>query len=106
MVLVASPNAIGRMPVASGSSVPAWPTLAALKMRRTLPTAAADERPSGLSRTSQPLTLSPLRFLAIRIQVAPHRRLAQRLVDALGVFERRIRLEAELGCAAQLHELD
>src|SRR4051812_50152214 len=56
-VLVASPSAMGRTPVASGSSVPACPALAAAKARLTTDTAWVDVMPIGLSRMSQPLTL-------------------------------------------------
>ena len=38
-VFVASPRAMGRMPLASGSSVPAWPAFWALNRRRTFETA-------------------------------------------------------------------
>src|SRR5258708_27603945 len=87
-VLVASPSASGRTPVASGSRVPPWPILAALKTRRTAPTAAAEDRPAGLSSTSHPSTLSPLRLLAIRNDVAPDRGIAQPLVQAARTIQR------------------
>src|SRR5260221_13816637 len=71
-VLVASPRAIGRMPVASGSSVPPCPALAAPVTRRTAPTAWLEVRPSGLSRTTQPWIgrpprLRPLAVLAVLV---------------------------------------
>src|SRR5262245_43911442 len=94
---------MGRIPVASGSSVPPWPAFIALKARRTAATAPAEDRPSGLSRTSQPSTLSPLRVLAI--EVALHIGCAQGRVNAAGIVERRIGNETELRCAAQLHRL-
>src|ERR1700722_595032 len=64
-VLVASPSAIGRMPVASGSSVPPCPAFAAPVMRRTAPTAWLELSPSGLSRTIQPWMGVPRRLRAI-----------------------------------------
>src|SRR5258708_25827359 len=99
---VASPRSSGRTPVASGSRVPPWPILAALKTRRTAPTAAAEDRPAGLSSTTHPSTLSPLRLLAIGNDVAPDRGIAQRLVDAARLTERRARNEAPLTGAPQL----
>src|SRR6476620_239070 len=60
-VFVASPSAIGRMPEASGSSVPACPAFLALKARFTTATAWVEVMPTPLSSTSQPLTS---RFLA------------------------------------------
>src|SRR5476651_2532849 len=66
-VLVASPSAMGSRPVASGSRVPPWPALAALKTRRTSPTAAVEVMPAGLSRISQPSTRSPRRLRPITL---------------------------------------
>src|SRR4051812_46327358 len=94
------------MPVASGSSVPAWPTFAALKSRLIAATAPAEDSPSGLSSTSQPSTLSPLRFLAIFVQVAAHHGITQDGVDALGIVERSIGGKGDFGCAPQLHRFD
>src|SRR5262245_27796100 len=94
---------MGRTPVASGSRVPACPALAALKWRRTAATAPADERPAGLSRISQPSTLSPLRVLAIGI--AADAGLTQGRVDAAGVIEGGVGHEADIRRAAQLHGL-
>src|SRR3954465_247306 len=55
-VLVASPSAMGRMPDASGSSVPAWPAFLALSARLTTATAWVEVMPTPLSSTIQPLT--------------------------------------------------
>src|SRR4051794_4600981 len=55
-VFVASPSAIGRMPDASGSSVPAWPAFLALSARFATATACVDVMPTPLSRISQPFT--------------------------------------------------
>src|SRR5687768_15115464 len=63
MVLVASPSAIGKMPVASGSSVPPCPIFCAFMIRRTFPTAWVDVIPAGLSSAIQPLITVPLRFI-------------------------------------------
>ena len=54
-VLVASPNATGSTPEASGSSVPAWPTFLALNRRFNRATAWVEVTPTGLSRLIQPL---------------------------------------------------
>src|SRR5262245_59636941 len=64
VVLVASPSAIGRMPVAMGSRVPPWPTFAASSARFTRATAVAEVSPAGLSRAIQPWIGRPL-LLAI-----------------------------------------
>src|SRR6185295_3842665 len=64
-VFVASPSAIGRMPVASGSSVPEWLAFCASNARRTAPTACVDVIFGGLSRTSQPWTGLPFLRRAI-----------------------------------------
>src|SRR4051812_44177366 len=61
--LVASPSAIGRTPLASGSSVPPWPTLvfgspASRSRRLTALTAVVEPRPVGLSRMIQPWSIS------------------------------------------------
>src|SRR5438045_3326491 len=61
--LVASPSAIGRTPLASGSSVPPWPTLvlgspASRSSRLTALTAGVEPRPTGLSRMIQPWSIS------------------------------------------------
>ena len=56
---MASPNAIGKMPVASGSNVPACPAFWALKIRLTIPTAFVEVSSRGLSRTNQPCMRSP-----------------------------------------------
>src|SRR3982751_4858728 len=55
-VLVASPSAIGKIPEASGSRVPACPAFLAFKARFTTATAWVEVMPTPLSSTSQPLT--------------------------------------------------
>ena len=62
IVFVASPKAIGRTPVASGSNVPACPTFFALKADLILFTIPVDVIPAGLSIVTQPFILLPLRF--------------------------------------------
>src|ERR1700723_1523863 len=52
-VFVASPSATGRIPVASGSSVPACPAFIPV-VRFSLVTTRLDVMPAGLSMTSQP----------------------------------------------------
>jgi hypothetical protein len=64
-VLVASPNAMGRRPLASGSSVPAWPAFSASNRRLTSLTMRVEPAPAGLSSTSQPWIGSPLRRAVI-----------------------------------------
>src|SRR6185369_13164929 len=61
--LVASPSAIGSTPLASGSSVPPWPTLvlgspACRRMRFTALTTVVEPRPTGLSRMIQPWSVT------------------------------------------------
>jgi hypothetical protein len=55
-VFVASPNAIGRMPDASGSSVPACPAFFARNMRLSAATASVEVCPTALSSAIQPCT--------------------------------------------------
>src|SRR5690349_3068265 len=105
-VFVASPRAIGRMPVASGSSVPPCPAFIAPVRRRTAPTAWLELMPNGLSSTIQPwigvpfrlraiapaVVLFPLRlvvaaFVRLRFEVALNLRPVQQGVDAAGVVE-------------------
>ena len=59
IVLVASPNAIAKSPVASGSKVPACPAFLALKSQRTLLTTALEEIPACLSTKTQHEIFSP-----------------------------------------------
>src|ERR1043165_995055 len=59
--LVASPSAIGSTPLASGSSVPPWPTLVldsplSRSSRLIALTACVDPSPTGLSKMIQPLS--------------------------------------------------
>src|SRR5690242_7351173 len=96
-VLVASPSAIGRSPVARGLRVPPWPALAASKMRRTAATPWVDVMPAGLSSATHPSTFWPRRLALIGIvpagifvgvsQIARHRGAAQEALDALGLLE-------------------
>ena len=51
---MASPSAIGRTPVANGSSVPACPAFSASNSQRILLTACVDPISWGLSSTNQP----------------------------------------------------
>src|SRR5215471_8245692 len=106
---------MAKTPVAKGSSVPACPAFWALNRRRTFVTARVEERPLGLSRTTQPCTGAPLRLRAIVIlgrggclQVASHALGMQNLLDALRFGKRSVLDEAKLGgelqrnCAPQL----
>src|SRR5262245_53132860 len=115
MVFVASPRAMGRMPVASGSSVPPWPAFAALNSRRILPTTCVEVTPDGLSMLSQPLTGSPLRLRAIagsslaaarlrriRRQIPRHPRVVQQLFDAVRLRKAGIGGEADRGRHPQI----
>ena len=52
--------AIGRTPVASGSSVPPWPTFCAWVRRLTTLTTWVEVMPAPLSITSQPLIGRPV----------------------------------------------
>src|SRR5689334_17722808 len=53
--LVARPTSTSRMPVAKGSSVPAWPILVPLGRRYLMMvTALAEDMPAGLSRLRMP----------------------------------------------------
>src|SRR5215813_450369 len=54
---------MGSTPVASGSSVPAWPAFLAANARLTTDTAWVEVMPTGLSSTTQPSTL---RFSRLR----------------------------------------
>src|SRR6185437_16492119 len=116
-VFVASPSAIGSTPVASGSSVPPWPALAASSRRRTAPTAWLELMPEGLSSTSQPCTGWPFLFIFVgrllarlpallRLglgEVALDLRPVQQLVDAAGMVEGGVECEGEARREAQRH---
>src|SRR3984957_5052108 len=54
MSRVARPSPTSSTPVASGSSVPAWPTRRWEKMRRHRATASCDVQPASLSTTTMP----------------------------------------------------
>src|SRR5262245_15776783 len=118
-VLVASPSAIGRTPVASGSSVPAWPAFLAANARLTTETACVDVRPIGLSSTSQPSTS---RFSRRRcaggafnevgesviavftvLQIALDRRRSQKLLDPFRFVESLVEPEANVGSKFQVN---
>src|SRR5437763_6943155 len=109
-VLVASPRAIGSTPVASGSSVPPCPALAAPVIRRTAPTAWLELSPSGLSRMTQPWIGRPPRLRPIAVFVFARPVLAtllgagdvaldvgavQQGLDTAGMIEGGVELEAQ-----------
>src|SRR5690554_697821 len=60
--LVASPKHSGKTPVASGSSAPVWPALAAPYRRLTCCRIPLEVTPWGLSITRMPFTSRPLRL--------------------------------------------
>src|SRR5215207_459930 len=102
-VFVASPRAIGRRPVASGSRVPACPAFVAEKSRRTRATAVAEVMPRGLSRISQPVTAIFTVIgsaFAVLGEVALYCRIAKQLIDVSGIVEGAVKPEAQFG-----HEL-
>src|ERR1700689_4579037 len=86
-------------PVASGSSVPAWPAFWASKIRLTAPTAWVEVTPSGLSSTTQPWTGLPffLRGIVVLHQVAAHLLGLQQVFDLLGLGEGVVLHEAQVG---------
>src|SRR4029079_12507193 len=99
-VFVASPSAMGRRPVASGSRVPACPAFAAEKSLRTRATAVAEVMPRGLSRISQPFTAIFTVIgsaFAVLGEIALYRRIAEQLIDVGGIVERAVKPEAQLG---------
>src|SRR5476649_972982 len=103
-VFVASPKAIGRTPVASGSSVPPWPAFAAPNSQRTRPTALVEPRPSGLSSTTQPSILFLALFTggaSVVLDVARDVGPTQKSADLVGFVERAVEFEAYLGRRAQ-----
>src|SRR5262252_4170158 len=103
-VFVASPSATGRMPLASGSRVPAWPALAAPVARRTRLTTCIEVSPTGLSMTSQPWigvprclrATSAVRVAAIVVvvvvEIGHDAWIMQQLLDASGVIKAAIGL--------------
>src|SRR6266481_4806286 len=118
-VLVASPRAIGSTPVASGSSVPPCPALAAPVIRRTAPTAWLELSPSGLSRMTQPWMGRPPRLRPIAVFVVPGAvamlaallgagdvaldvGAVQERLDAAGMIEGGVELEAQRRHVAQI----
>ena len=110
MVLVASPSAIGKTPLAAGSRVPACPSLAASITRRTLFTHAAEVMPTGLSTFIQPFIGRPprrLRPTAISVigKVALDIGLMQNRADAFGLVETAVVLKCQARCVAQFYGL-
>src|ERR1700722_16948494 len=59
MSRVARPSPTSSTPVASGSSVPAWPTRRWPKMRRQRATTSCEVQPASLSTTTRPVTPAP-----------------------------------------------
>src|SRR5215472_11737394 len=115
-VLVASPSATGKIPLASGSRVPPCPAFSALKRRRTIATTRAELTPTGLSSTSQPWIGCPRRLRAtvvlgvvvlcavLRLGDVPlHLRAVQDLVDAARVLEGHVEHEGECRREAERH---
>src|SRR5262249_9746541 len=106
---------MGKRPVASGSSVPPWPALAASNKRRTAPTADVEVIPKALSRTTQPSTRLPRRLHPIVLvpwvatlirgvlgQVARDIGIVQQPLDALRLVEGKVGREMDRRCHAQL----
>src|SRR4051812_48729902 len=112
---------MGRTPVASGSSVPAWPAFLAEKARLTTDTAWVDVMPIGLSSTIQPSTFRFSRFrggssctcvgsltgaslvFAGAFEIALDRRRAQQLFDPLRFVEPLVEAEMDIGCEFEVH---
>src|SRR5690242_21075366 len=101
---------MGRMPLASGSSVPACPAFCASKIRFTMLTAWVEVRSTGLSRISQPSTFCPflrliVPFLVVRIllEVAGDRGVVQQTLDAARFLEGLVGAEADGGGELHLH---
>src|SRR5687768_560693 len=97
-VFVASPRAIGRRPVASGSRVPACPAFVAERSLRTRATAVAELMPRGLSSISQPVTAIFIVIgsaFAVLGEVALYRRIAKQLIDVSGIVEGAVKPEAQ-----------
>src|SRR3954447_3070949 len=96
------------MPVASGSSVPPCPALAAPVMRRTAPTAWLELSPSGLSRAIQPWSGIPLRLRAILVgrtalEVARDVGTVKEGLDAARLLERGVEREGDRRHEAERH---
>src|SRR5690242_13181658 len=113
-ILVPSPKHSGSRPVASGSSAPVWPPLAARSSRRAACRALLVLWPNGWSSNRMPCrsrvgtaeARRPPRGLrlafviALRLDVA---RVAQQAFDALALVDRVVVLETQLRDAAQAH---
>src|SRR5689334_18428976 len=107
---------MGRMPVARGSRVPAWPAFCASKMRFTTLTAWVEVMSAGLSRISQPSTFWPflrriVAVLVIRVfliiafrDVAGDDGIVQQTLDLARLLEGLVFLEADLRGELQLHD--
>src|SRR3954447_6227605 len=98
--------AIGRMPVASGSSVPAWPTFCALVRRLTRVTTSVEVMPSPLSITSQPLMGTPLRLrprIVFSLDGAAGPLVAQEALEAGRLVEQLVGHELEPRRVLQAH---
>src|SRR5687768_5190796 len=104
-VFVASPRAMGKMPLASGSSVPACPALPARSSRLTIAVARDAVGPTGLSSTNQPCTEEADRalvILAFGLDIAAHARIAQQVGHPLRGIERFVGDEAQLRCKFEM----
>src|SRR5580704_17635028 len=108
---VKRPRPTSRTPVASGSSVPAWPTRRWEKIRRHRATASCEVHPASLSTTTTPNVSEPAATLRRSVIVTPRRvvsartgpQIAEDLLDAQPVRHGRVRLEHEKGCALHPH---
>src|SRR5579863_660431 len=105
------PSPTRRTPVASGSSVPAWPTRRCEKVRRQRATASCEVQPGSLSTTTMPIVSTPSPPL-VRVGIVTvlgvviARGLSQRPEDLLHpqpVGHGRIRLEPEQWRALHAH---
>src|SRR4051794_15503738 len=105
-VLVASPSATARTPVAIGSRVPAWPAFWASNTRFTMPTTWVEVMPSGLSTITQPWTGEPFFLRPIGVvlgtlvrfgEVLLHARGFEKRLDLLGFGEGLVFNEAQIG---------
>src|SRR5690242_10981792 len=96
---------MGRMPLASGSSVPACPAFCASKIRFTMLTAWVEVRSTGLSRINQPSTFCPFLRLIVLIlpEVAGDRGIVQQLLDPARFLEGLVGAEADGGRELHLH---
>src|SRR5262249_24430523 len=106
---VADRTASGSTPVASGSSVPRWPTRRVPSQRRAASTTSCEVQPPGLSTTRKPWGPGASRSLrlplviepGLAVRVARRLELAQQIEGFLASLERPIVAEAQLGHALQ-----